>query len=189
MPIVLNGSGTGTGISVGGLPDGIVDGDTLASGVGGKILQVLQTIKTDVFTTTSTSYVTITGLAQAITASSTNNKILVNVTVYGGNSAAEGAIGFKIGKDGTAIDGNSIGAASGNNQQSGTMRIRLATTNYSDMGSFMYIDTPADTNAHTYQIMMKTFSNTGRIGTTGADGNYNQHMRCPCSITVMEIAA
>ena len=57
MPIVLNGSGTVTGISAGGLPDGIIQAADLASGVGGKILQVLQTIKTDVFTTTSTSYV------------------------------------------------------------------------------------------------------------------------------------
>ena len=48
MPITLNGSGTVTGISVGGLPDGIVDGDTLASGVGGKTLQVVQVIKKDV---------------------------------------------------------------------------------------------------------------------------------------------
>ena len=46
MPIAINGSGTVTGISVGGLPDGIVDTDMLAanavssaklaSGVGGK---------------------------------------------------------------------------------------------------------------------------------------------------------
>ena len=28
----------------------------------------------------------ITGLSQAITAASTNNKILVNLTIYGGNS-------------------------------------------------------------------------------------------------------
>ena len=31
MAIVINGSGTVTGISVGGLPDGIVDSGTLAS--------------------------------------------------------------------------------------------------------------------------------------------------------------
>ena len=31
MPIAINGSGTVTGISVGGLPDGIVDADMLAS--------------------------------------------------------------------------------------------------------------------------------------------------------------
>ncbi len=31
MPIAINGSGTLTGISVGGLPDGIVDADMLAA--------------------------------------------------------------------------------------------------------------------------------------------------------------
>ena len=46
MPVTINGSGTITGVSVGGLPDGIVDADMLAlnavtagklaSGVGGK---------------------------------------------------------------------------------------------------------------------------------------------------------
>ena len=30
MPIVINGTGTVTGLSVGGLPDGCVDSDTLA---------------------------------------------------------------------------------------------------------------------------------------------------------------
>ena len=36
MPIVINGSGSITGISAGGLPDGCVTADDLASGVGGK---------------------------------------------------------------------------------------------------------------------------------------------------------
>ena len=31
MPITINGDGTITGLSVGGLPDGSVDADTLAS--------------------------------------------------------------------------------------------------------------------------------------------------------------
>ena len=31
MPVTINGSGTITGISVGGLPDGIVDTDMLAN--------------------------------------------------------------------------------------------------------------------------------------------------------------
>ena len=49
MPIVINGSGSITGISAGGLPDGCVTADDLASGVGGKLLQVVQTVKTDTF--------------------------------------------------------------------------------------------------------------------------------------------
>ena len=36
MPIAINGSGTLTGVSVGGLPDGIVDADMMAAGVAGR---------------------------------------------------------------------------------------------------------------------------------------------------------
>ena len=191
MPITLNGSGTVSGISVGGLPDGIIQSADLAAGTGGKILQVLQTIKTDVFSTNSSSYVLVTGLTQAITAASTNNKILVNLTIYGGNSGNDYAVGFKLAKDSTAIDGNTIGAASGNNAQSGTFRFRQSSTSHADEASFMYLDTPADTNSHTYGLLMKVFNTSyyGRLCTTGENGNYNQHMRCPCSITLMEVAA
>ncbi len=56
MPITIDGDGTITGISVGGLPDGIVDTDMLAAGAvtaakrgAGAILQVKQTVKTDTF--------------------------------------------------------------------------------------------------------------------------------------------
>jgi len=190
MPITLNGSGTVSGISAGGLPDGIIQSADLATGVGGKILQVKNTIKTDVFSTTSNSYVLVTGLTQAITAASTNNKILINVTLYGGVSEGNYVAGFKLAKDSTAMDGNTIGAASGNNAESGTFRFRQSTDTHSDEASFMFLDTPADTNSHTYGVLMKVFSSTtGRLGTTGTNGNYDQHMRCPCSITLMEVAA
>ena len=77
MPIVLNGSGTITGISAGGLPDGIIQAADLASGVGGKILQVKQTIKTDTTSTTSlNSFVDISGMRVSITPSSTAVSII-----------------------------------------------------------------------------------------------------------------
>ena len=44
MPITINGTGSITGISAGGLPDGCVDSDTLATSISlGKILQVVTT--------------------------------------------------------------------------------------------------------------------------------------------------
>ena len=60
MPVSINGNtGVITGVAVGGLPDGIVDADMLASnavtsgklasGVGGKLLQVVSTTRTDTF--------------------------------------------------------------------------------------------------------------------------------------------
>ena len=55
MPITLNGSGTVTGISTGGLPDGIVDTDMIAANAvtapkrgAGAILQVKQVTKNNV---------------------------------------------------------------------------------------------------------------------------------------------
>ena len=45
----------------------------------GSILQIKQTVKTDRFETTSTSFTDITGLSVDITPSSTSNKILIMV--------------------------------------------------------------------------------------------------------------
>ena len=69
MPITINGSGTITGLSVGGLPDGTVDTDTLASSARNKILQFVEgTIGNTNFDTNDTNhyigtYLTITPVA------------------------------------------------------------------------------------------------------------------------------
>ena len=88
MPITINGSGTLTGVSVGGLPDGIVDTDmiaadavTFAKSAGRKILQVVTSGINNgehMVGTTSTSYVTDTNLPQAtITPISSSSDILI----------------------------------------------------------------------------------------------------------------
>ena len=55
MPITLNGSGTVTGISAGGLPDGCITAAELATGVGGKVLQYKVAKKTDGASVTDSS--------------------------------------------------------------------------------------------------------------------------------------
>ncbi len=76
MPLTLSGNGTVTGLAVGGLPDGSVDGDTLANTVStGKILQVVEnTYATAVTISGGTGN---TGLAGSITPTKANSKILV----------------------------------------------------------------------------------------------------------------
>ena len=84
MPITLNGSGTVSGISAGGLPDGIIQSADLATGVGGKILQVVSTTKTDAASqalTGSGNFFDISGMSVSITPSSSSNKVLVMTTV------------------------------------------------------------------------------------------------------------
>ena len=49
----------------------------LSSGANGGIIQVVQSVKTDTFSTSSSSFTDITGLSATITPSSNSNKILV----------------------------------------------------------------------------------------------------------------
>ena len=101
MAITIDG-GTNTisGLAVGGLPDGVVDGDMLASGTGGKMLQCLSVTKTDSVTNNNATFTTISGLSQAITPSA-SSKILVmfNVNINGNN----GGSGIQIVRDSTAL--------------------------------------------------------------------------------------
>ena len=90
MAITINGTGTLTGVSVGGLPDGIVDTDMLAAGAvtaakrgAGAILQVVQTVKSDSFSTnTGSSYVDITGMTVTITPSSSRITSPAPVSIF-----------------------------------------------------------------------------------------------------------
>jgi len=91
MPVSINGNtGVITGIAVGGLPDGIVDTDMLASGAvtaakrgAGAILQVVQVAPNSgssvSFSTTSTSGQHISALDTSITPVAANSKLFVMV--------------------------------------------------------------------------------------------------------------
>ena len=75
MAIEINGSGTITGLSVGGLPDGSIVAADLASSIGlGKILQVVQTESSSNVTNSTNTYSTL--LSQTITLSSASNYVL-----------------------------------------------------------------------------------------------------------------
>ena len=80
MALVLNGSNdtiTGLQINSANIVNGSITNDDLASGVGGKILQVVHVTKTDAFSTTSTTYTDVTGMAASITPTSANSEIIV----------------------------------------------------------------------------------------------------------------
>ena len=103
MPITLSGSGTVTGISAGGLPDGIIQSADLASGVGGKILQVVSAAKTDTASIASSggNIYDISGLSVDITASATGNKMLIMAMVA--LSSTSSGMGTLLRKDSTSI--------------------------------------------------------------------------------------
>ena len=113
MAIAINGStNVITGVAVGGLPDAIVDADMLAanavtagklaSGVGGKNLNVVHTTDNTAYSQSSNTY-TDMGLSATITPQ-TNSKVLILIQIHclmeGSNN--EG-YGIKILRDSTDI--------------------------------------------------------------------------------------
>jgi len=161
MPITLNGSGTVSGISAGGLPDGIIQSADLASGVGGKVLQVVNTVKTDVFSgqSISNAFVDITGLTLSITPSSSSNKILIEFDVCMGsnNGCRNGLILSR------SIGGGSyevVTRASANGSRIRVTTIGSAANQYTPQyQSFSKLDSPNTTSAITYKIQAWAESN------------------------------
>jgi hypothetical protein len=153
----------------------------------GSVLQVVSTTKTDTFSTTSSSFVDITGLSATITPRSTSSTILVNFSVNRGASAAA-LSGFQLLRGATAI---CIGDAA-------SLRTRATTGAYpgsADTGnaiitsSMIFLDSPATTSATTYKLQVKSDvgGQTICINRTGTDADNTVSVRCASTITVMEI--
>ena len=192
MPVSINGNtGVITGLAVGGLPDGIVDADMLAanavtsgklaSGVGGKILQVKQTFKNDTASTSSGSFSDISGLTVSITPSATSNKILYKGSLYLAYTGAEGNFRLKRTIGGTATD---IGVSSVlDDDADGTFAIGGSSLYLT--ANFEFLDSPNTTSAITYGIKWHMHSGTMYLNRTW-DNNWFHGVS---SITAMEVSA
>jgi len=191
MPISITGTGTVTGISVGGLPDAIITSAELASGAArtnfgaGAVLQVASTTKTDVFSTTSTSFTDITGLSVSITPSSTSSKILVMCNVNGSVSSASFQAGLRLVRDSTAI---AIGDAASSRSR-GFGQLTSANTWQMTFAGATFLDSPSSVASVTYKIQALVQSGvTLNINQNSDNADNVQTLRGVSSITVMEIA-
>ena len=178
MPIAINGSGTVTGLAVGGLPDGTVDADTLAAGAGGKILQAVTASTTTQVETTSTTYAD-TGLTASITISA-SSKVLVLVSQdyeikRGPHDSCFGDI--KLVRASTDI------YVSANQKLLGFNDLDSDNKSFKGVLGLSFLDTGASTGSNTYKTMMRvqTADNGGNMRTQD-DSN-------PSVITLLEIAS
>jgi hypothetical protein len=153
----------------------------------GMILQVLQVVKTDVFSTTSTSYVDATGLSISITPKFSNSKILINGNISLGSSTVERySIFGKLVRNSTDIY---IADAAGNRDR-GTFSYQMGGFEGPMSQHFMYLDSPNTTSATTYKIQIRAESPHTAYINRGleADGDSSITPRVVSSITVMEVA-
>ena len=161
----------------GALP--IVNGGTGATSFSpGKVLQVVEGVKTTESYTTSTSYVD-TGLSQAITCSSASNKILCLVyqSCFKNNTNANSNGGIQIVRS---------GGTSGTTVLNDMMAVNNASTKESHSLSASLLFTAGSTSAITYKTQMAALVNGENFG-VGRQATGAAQTRQ--TIVLMEIAA
>jgi hypothetical protein len=167
-----------------------VTGDITANNINatGCTLQVLQTPKTDTFTTSSTSFTDITGLSVNITPSSTSSKVLVFMDCKVASASNVTAF-VRMVRDSTAIY---VGDAASDRQRATMSNSDDPSSQFIFQMSGMFLDSPSTTSQVTYkvQILSEPSGNTGNVyvNRSDADTDNNQEGRYASSITVMEIA-
>jgi hypothetical protein len=162
--------------------------DGLGTGVGGKVLQVVQTVKTDTFSHATSTLTAITGLSVNITPSSTNNKILVQCTISAGANNANSYGSVQLFRDGSVVSG-SVGDSAGSKQQSSTANLKVDGSVVQKTLTFTYLDSPATTSQVTYQPYIQKGAETVTlyVNQAGGEADNANHTRSMSSITVMEI--
>ena len=201
MPITINGTGTITGINVGGLPDGIVDTDMIAddavtqakrgaaAGTNSGILQVVQTVKTDTAAhAAQTTMADIPRMSVAITPSSTSSKALVRIGLGVIGTATSGrGVTFTLVRNSTAIG---LGDDPGNSNEQATFATKAGDSTYMEGGVFYeFLDSPATTSEVTYKLQWQTFSNTNiYLNRSGSTSTAEWNKSGSSTITAMELA-
>lgn len=150
----------------------------------GSVLQVVQAIKTDSASTTSTSF-TNAGISASITPTSSSSKILIQVNTVIGQSNFTKRVYLKLTGGNTATY---IGDAGTGVEAAVSVTTRVSADSYGMVPTSMqYLDSPATTSAITYQVQWRVESDTGYInrpGTLDANGANNAS-----TITLTEISA
>jgi hypothetical protein len=206
MAIAINGTGTITGISVGGLNDSIITSSELANaavtaaklaaGAGGKILQVVQD------TDNVASQYSVSGNSQtadvlsvSITPSYSNSKILIVAHAMAGTTYT--FMAARIMKDGaimTGINGDATDASSRNRAYSQLTTTGVSSQDQVSLDTF-YIETlssASTSTAITYSIQLINTDNGAQTlylnrGANDTNTNVNRS-RTSSSLIVMEVA-
>ena len=177
MAIVINGSGTVTGLAVGGLPDGTVDSGTIATGTivdadvanvaaskltgalpaisgasltgitTGKVLQVVQSVS-NTATYPTNAWTDVTGSSISITPSSSSSKILYIFNTGGLCATDTRGLLMKI--------------LRGTTQIRRLNRYGYSTVSHAAVPIFLtYLDSPNTTSAVTYKIQAAEENTSG----------------------------
>jgi len=159
----------------------------------GKILQVVQAVKTDVSSTSNEAFSDLGSLSVNITPSSSSNKILVNWHgTFSSNSNRNGHIRLQREFSGSSNNDTLYVGDTGESSQPRVTNSMSVSQQY-QVASFAgtFLDSPSTTNQITYKLRFSAGDEgyTIYIGQMMDNNNEHSRSRQPASITVMEVAA
>jgi hypothetical protein len=206
MPITINGTGTITGISAGGLPDSCITTDELASSAvtsaklasgasranfgAGAILQVVQTTLTTVKTINTAGWNNITELDLSITLASASNRVLLMTSIpCSTNTNATLRLVRSVSGVETPIFVSTSPAGAGVLSSGGD--IYGGTYSGNSTGAYNFVDSPSATSViyriQAWGLNLPTYPLY--INASNFDGDATHRVRGASSFIAMEISA
>ena len=159
------------------------DGAAWLAVAGAKLGQVVQTVKTDTFSATTTTYTDITGLSVTITPTSASSTVLIFADVNGSGGVG-GDMVVQLLRNSTVI---------GNGDAAGSRRVAFAQIGSASgnifNGSINFLDSPATTSATTYKIQGAQTAGAGTfyVNRSVDDVNSAYYVRTSSQITAIEV--
>lgn len=198
MSITINGTGSITGLTAGGLPDGSITSDDiaagavtaakLAAGAGGKILQVVTTDYTGQFSTSSANtYQQISGLNTSITVSSASSRVIVVITLGQMSTTTQATASYAATRDGSRILQGAVDGVRG----VCSFKYCCPSSSHSDGTTFVGVDTPGAAGTYTYGVQaVAQGSCVNYVNRTDINSNLTDsyEFRAASHLTLLEIA-
>ena len=145
-------------------------------GSGQTVIQVVSATTNSIFSTTSASFVDITGLTVSITPQSSTSKFLVFANIAGGNASSNVYLNL-------VRNGTNIAQSTGSTVN--------ATAEFAFPGGYQittipinYLDSPSTTSTLTYKMQIACSSGTTYVNSRATDNYYGG----VSTITVLEIS-
>lgn len=160
----------------------------------GKILQVVQAVKTDTTSTSTALYNGISGLQPSITPSSTSNKVLITIDLKLGHSNAGADVNLQLFR---SVGGTEtqicLGDASSNRKRTffGGQNTGQSDTTSVIPVSTTFLDSPNTTSAVTYLVKwaIERGGTYLYLNRSGLDTDDSTYFRAVSTITLQEVAA
>jgi len=157
------------------------------TGGGGGIVQVIQTLKTDAFSTTNDDvFNDITGMTATITPTSTSNKVYITVCMTH-NVGTNSNLIFRLLRGSTAIGNSTV-------TENSPIALGISGGKYDSLRgnptTFVFLDSPSTTSATTYKVQEFHNAGTFKLNHAASDGGTNTNQFAGSStITLMEVSA